>query len=134
MNADGEKQNDGKACRDSASICVYPCSSVVRFLFPTHHVDTSYTPRGLGVICSKKVRVWSRSNFGSRDSTARKNLSRLANPNAGTLNSGGSGCGRRFSASMPNTAISAAPSTVISNLIGTHAGQLFSGRPPTFHG
>ena len=42
--------------------------------------------------------------------------------------------GRPFSASMPRTAMSAAPSTVHSKVIGMNAGQLLKGRPPTLIG
>ena len=35
---------------------------------------------------------------------------------------------------MPTKQVSAAPSTVVSNVTGMNCGQLLSGRPPTFIG
>ena len=54
----------------------------------------------------------------------RKKRLRLASANRGTLNTGWYGIGSPFSASMPNTADSAATRIVHSNVIGMNAGQL----------
>ena len=48
----------------------------------------------------------------------RKNRSRDARANAGTLNTGWYGIGSLFSAHMPTNAHSAAPSTVVSKVTG----------------
>ena len=64
----------------------------------------------------------------------RKKRSRDASAKRGTLNTGWYGIGSPLSASMPNTAPSAANRTVISKVTGMNDGQLLSGRPPMFSG
>src|SRR5437867_1408206 len=99
------------------------------FILHPFHRGTSMT--SLGPRLSRNVRVSARSNFGSLDSMAMKNLSRLAcSAKLGMLNSGWYGCGNPFRASIPSTALNAAHSTVHSNVIGIHAGQELNGRPP----
>ena len=64
----------------------------------------------------------------------RKNRSRLARANAGTLNTGWYGSGRPLRASIPSTAVRAATRIVVSKAGGMNAGQLWNGRPPMFIG
>ena len=71
---------------------------------------------------------------GSVASMHRKKRSVDARANAGTLNTGWYGCGSLFSAHMPTKQVSAAPSTVVSNVTGMNCGQLWNGRPPMFIG
>jgi hypothetical protein len=65
---------------------------------------------------------------------SRKKRSREASAKFGVLKTGWYGSGRLFKASIPKTAASAAPSTVVSNVIGMNIGQLWRGLPPTFSG
>ena len=72
----------------------------------------------------EKLSVAWRSNLGSVASMHRKNRSSDARANAGALNTGWYGWGRRFRAHMPTNAASAAPRTVVSKVIGMKYGQL----------
>src|SRR5262249_53340615 len=76
----------------------------------TPHRGTS--PTSVGPSVSRNCRVAARSNFGSVASMHRKKRSREARAKRGMWNSGWYGCGRPLSASMPNTAASAAHNTV----------------------
>src|SRR5882672_8576110 len=96
------------------------------------YASISDTSRVVSV--SRNCLVFSRSNSGSCALIHRKNRSREASANPGTLKTGWYGVGNPFSASIPNTAAAAAHKIVNSNVIGMNAGQLLNGLPPTFTG
>src|SRR5437016_828919 len=96
------------------------------------HAGTSTTRSGSS--SSRNLRARSASKFGSLAVRQRKKRLRVARSKSGTSNTGCRSRGKPFASSMPTTAASAAKRIVISKPIGMNAGQLWSGRPPTFSG